>query len=453
MPRSRLVRNLIWGAGGAALGIALAFMVMSIVARTEMGHEFVLKRTLRALGGSIKGGSLEVARIDGNLFEGARLYGVALRERDGTPFVLADSADMDYDVVTLMSPRIRITRLVLYRPRIYVRRMPGDSLWNYQAIFRDTVPQDPNKPRVERVTILDSVRVIGGTTAVDMAWLPDSTLSERGQRQEVRDALQDTSPLMVRRVPGGYVRRINVANMDGKLRQIRFAPGSKTGSRFVIDSLRARLQFFRRPAEIRHVQGVIALLPDRLEFDSPLLRLPGSRIAASGVVCMAQNTTECAPRVPAGELPYYDVAFRSDSVSFRDLQWIYPRFPSEARGALQLLIETRREGILFDIRGARLTAPGTRVTGNFGIVVGDTVLFHNVDVTAEPIRISTIEKMMPEGLPVRGLILGGATIRGNNAAPADTTDESDTADAADATEAESDSTPRPRRPARTRPAE
>ncbi|HEX8431637.1 MAG TPA: hypothetical protein VF625_10125, partial [Longimicrobium sp.] len=123
----------------------------------------------------------------------------------------------------------------------------------------------------------------------------------------------------------------------------------------------------------------------------------------------------------------------------------YPRFPSDARGALQLLVETRREGILFDIRNARLTAPGTRVTGNFGIIVGDTVLFHNVDVTAEPIRISTVEKMMPEGLPVRGLILGGATIRGNNAAAA-------TADEADEADAEADSTSPQRRPARARPA-
>ena len=410
--RSRVLRHTAWGVGGVLLGVALAFLALNLVARTRAGHERILEYTKNALARNVQG-SLDVERISGNLFEGARLYGISLTEKDGTPFVLADSADVTYDVRTLLSPRIRINRLVLYRPNIYVRRSPGDSLWNYQSIFRDTVARDPNKPRVQRVTFVDTLRVVNGFTRVEIPWAPDSTTSARAQREEVRLALRDTSPVIVRRVRGGYLRTINMTGLAGRLRQIRFSPGAESGSRITIDTLRGRVQFFRRPADVRHVQGTIAVLPDRVEFDAPVLRLPASRIATSGVICTKNDTQACGRRIPTSQLPYYDVAFRSDTVAFRDLQWMYPRFPSGAHGKMSLFLETRPEGTLFDIRDARFTAPGTRIDGSFGVTVGDTIVFSNVDVRARPVRVSTIERMLPEGLPVRGLVLGSATIRGS----------------------------------------
>ncbi|HEX8210363.1 MAG TPA: hypothetical protein VF584_09245 [Longimicrobium sp.] len=410
--RNRALRHTAWAAGGALLGVALAFLVLNLVARTRAGHDRILEYTLNALARNVQG-SLDVQRISGNLFEGARVYGISLKEKDGTPFVVADSADITYDVRTLLSPRIRINRLVLYKPNIYVRRSPGDSLWNYQSIFRDTVVRDPTKPRLQRVTFVDTLRVVNGFTRVEIPWAPDSTTSTRAQREEVRLALRDTSPIIVRRVRGGYLRTINMTGLGGRLRQIRFSPGAESGSRITIDTLRGRVQFFRRPADVRHVQGNIAILPDRVEFDAPVLRLPGSRIATSGVICTKNDTRSCNRAIPTNQLPYYDVAFRSDTMAFRDLQWLYPRFPRDAHGKMSVFLETRPEGTLFDIRGARFDAPGTRIAGSFGITVGDTIVFSNVDVQARPVRVSTIERMLPEGLPVRGLVLGSAAIKGS----------------------------------------
>ena len=417
------LRHASWGLAGVILGLGLAFLVLNIAARSNYGHEQILKYTLRALAGSIDGGTLKVERISGNLFEGARLYGLSLTERDGTPFLLADSADATYDVRTLLSPRIHIDRLVLYRPRVYVRRLPGDSLWNYQRIFQDTSAQDPNRRRVQRVTFVDTLRVVNGVTRVEIPWSPDSTTSARAQRQETALALRDTSPVIVRRVRGGYLRTINLTGLQGRIDEIRFSPGSETGSRLAVDSLRAKVQFFRRPADVRHMHGIVAILPDRVEFDAPTVVLPGSRIATSGVICLQVGTPQCNRRIPRAELPYYDVALRGDTISFRDLQWIYPRFPAAAHGKGSLFLESRPEGMLFDLRDVRFSAPGTRIEGNFGITVGDSIIFSNVDVRARPVRTRTIEQMLPDGLPVRGLILGGATIRGSGVrAPAASAD-------------------------------
>src|ERR1041384_147433 len=118
MARTRGWRLASWALGGILLGAVLAFLVANIVARTRPGHQWVLRQTLKALGGSIQGGRLAIARIDGNLFEGAKLYGISLRDTQGRAFILADSAYAKYDVKTLLAPRIEIDTLTMYRPRI-----------------------------------------------------------------------------------------------------------------------------------------------------------------------------------------------------------------------------------------------------------------------------------------------------------------------------------------------
>src|SRR3954470_4142010 len=182
MARSRGVRTVSWALGGLLLGAALAFLLGNIVARTRPGHEWVLQQTLRALGGSIKGGKLVVTRVDGNLFEGAKLYGITLKDTQGRAFVLADSAYARYDVRTLLAPKIVIDSLTLYQPRIWVFHMPGDSLWNYQAIFADTTPVDSTRPRVERSTDVGFVRLVNGRVTVETPFRADTTLSPAAQR-------------------------------------------------------------------------------------------------------------------------------------------------------------------------------------------------------------------------------------------------------------------------------
>lgn len=406
MARPRTLRMAAWGGGGIAIGVAIAFLVLNIVARTEFGHERVLRLTLSTLGKSVHGGDLVVRRVAGNLFEGAKLYGVSIRDDEGQPFILADSAYADYDIRTLLSPRIHITRLTLYEPEIHVRKMPGDSLWNYQRIFRDTTPVDPLKPVVERAVIADTVIVRGARVKVETPWVADTTLSPGGQRRMVREALADTSQLLVRRVRGGFLRTMNIDRAGGQLTGVRFAPGAKSGSRFHIDSLAARVQFYRTPFQLSRAQGDLALFPGHVEFNVPSMRVNRSPVTATGTI-----------RFDRGPDPAYDVALRSDSLAFGDLRWLFPRFPTNARASGQMLIETRPEGTRFDFRDVRMTGPGTRVAGRFGMVAGpDTLVFTGVNVVADPVRVSFVERMLPDGLPVRGLVLGGVTIRGTGPA-------------------------------------
>jgi hypothetical protein len=446
--RARVVRLLTWGLGGAALGVLIVLLLLNVVARTERGHEFVLQRTMDALGKNVRGGKLTVRQIDGNLFEGAKLYGVSLVDNEGRPFVVADSAFLDYKVTTLLSPRIHITRATLYDPEVYVFKLPGDSLWNYQAIFADTTKRDPNRPRIERATLLDTIRMVNGLVRLQTPWSPDTTLSRRAQRALVREALSDTSLALIDSVEGGFLRTMNFTRLHGRITRVRFAPGSTNGSRLHVDSLRGTAQIFRDTVAFKQVQAQVALLRAHVELDVPVISLPGSLMALSGVV----RTDSFPEWFDEREAPMYDLAFRTDSVAFRDLQWLYPRFPSEARGRLSLRIEHRPEGMMFLGRDADVRARGTHITGDFGMILGDTLRFVDVDLEAEPVNTATIERMLPEGLPVQGLRLGGAEIRGAPAGAGRTRAEEEAEDDIAETErAEERPAPPPRPPAQ-RPA-
>ncbi|HEX5872325.1 MAG TPA: hypothetical protein VFY65_17975 [Longimicrobium sp.] len=404
----RAVRMLAWGLGGVALGVALLLLLLNVVARTDRGHAFVLQRTLDALGKNVHGGKLVIGDIDGNLFEGAKVYGLRLQDNQGRAFVVADSAYLNYRITTLISPRIHITKATLYEPEIYIFKLPGDSLWNYQAIFRDSIPDDPNRRRVERATLIDTIRVFNGIARVQTPWEPDEALRPGARRVAIADALSDTSLALVDTVRGGYIRTMNFTRLNGRISRVRFAPGTDTGSRIHVDSLRGVAQIFRKPVQFNQVQGQIALLRGHVEVDAPVVRLPSSSLSMSGVV----RTANFPEWFPEDRAPMYDLAFRSDSVAFRDLQWLYPRFPAEARGSISLRIEHRPGGLMFLARETDVTAPGTHLVGDFGMILGDTLRFVDVDLEADPVRVSTIERMLPEGLPVQGLVLGGVTIKG-----------------------------------------
>jgi hypothetical protein len=394
----RWVRETGWLVAGVLVAFLLASAALGTFTQTEWGRKRVLGFTLQKLGAGIQG-ELRVERLEGNLLTGAKLYGIALRSKDGEPFVLADSAYLNYDVRTLTTPRIHIDRLVLYDPEIYVRRMPGDTLWNYQKIFADTT----GRQGPERMTLVDGLRVVNGFVRVQLPWEPDRRLTPRERQAEVREVLSDSSELIVKRVPGGILQTIELASLRGGVSRVRFAPGTKMGTFAAVDSLSARVKYFKTPFDVRGLTAEVAVLPERTEFRAPRLVLNRTPLATRGVIR--------PPKTPE-DFTKYDIFFHSDSVRLGDFRWLYPRFPKDATGALTLLIETRPEGTLFLADDIRLRAPGTRLSGSFGMVTGDTLRFVDVALRAAPLRVRTVEEMLPEGLPVRGLRIGEAEIRG-----------------------------------------
>lgn len=401
--RARSRGGLLWLLAGLLAGLALTAALTVGVTQTRYGRERVLAVTLGALGDRMNG-ELRVQRLEGNLLAGARLYGVALRMADGSPFILADSAFVAYDLRTLLSDEVVLRRLALFDAEILVRRLPGDSLWNYQRLFRDTTK--PPGPPSQRAVIIRQARLHDTRVLVRMPWEPDDTLSPAQRDSAVRDALSDTSRILVQRASGGFLRSMRFHLPEASIARLFYASEVRGGTYARVERLRGRAWVYREPIEIRALSGELALRERRFEFRAPTVVLPASRLAVRGVVY-------------PGDTLRYDLRVDGERVALADMQWLYPLFPDSGGGSLALTLESRPDGgALVWARQMRMTLPGTRLRGSFGLLTGDTLRFFDVALAAEPVRVETIEQMLPFALPVRGLRLGSVEVRGRNVPPA-----------------------------------
>lgn len=403
---SRRIRPGGWLLLGVAAALLLAAVFAAMLTQTARGRERVLDFTLRRLGGTLSG-TLTVGRLEGNLFTGARLYRVSLVGRDGEPLLRADSAYIDYQIPTFLGGDIVIGRLIVYDAQLDVTRFPGDSLWNYQEILTNPAAK-LDTARVPRATVVERITLVNSHARVVFPWVPDSTTSAAEQREEVRLALSDSSRLVVRRVRGGYVQTMRFDVERAALSEVVIAPDERGGTYLEVDSGRAEAWVYRDPPmHIRGVRGQLSLREGLVRFRVPEAHLPDSRLGLQGTVDLR------------GGQMRYDFTVEGPEVAFVDLHWLYPRFPREGGGSGRILVETHPEGLFVQASELRLTAPGTRVTGSFGVLLGDTLRFKDVALRASPLNVATVEGMLPTELPVRGLRIGSVEVRGPVGAASD----------------------------------
>lgn len=388
-----------WLLSGVLIGASVGVLAVLVLSQTRWGHERVLGFTLRTVSEQLDG-TLRIERLSGNLLSGARLYGVSLLGPDDDLFLRADSAFVAYNLRTITGDEIVIDRLVLFDAEVHLRRLPGDSLWNYERIFGDTVPSPEPIGEPRRPLILREASVLRSVVLLEMPWEPDPDLDPAGQRAEVAAVLADTAQVVVREVPGGYLRTMRVGVVDADLANLVSAPDEIGGTSVSVTAFSGAVALFREPFEVRRLEANLSFRDALLRFRVPVLWLSASRLEAQG-------------RLEFGDLSgtRFDVTVRADTLDFADLRPAYPPLPAEGGGALELVVETRPEGTLYLARDLRLTAPGTRLRGSFGMIAGDALRFVETDLVADPLRMATIEAMLPVELPVVGLQIGGVEVR------------------------------------------
>ena len=397
--RIRRFRGRQWLLGGMIFGALLAVAAVSVLAQTRWGREQILALTLRGVSGRFNG-QLTVDRLDGNLLTGAKLYVFALRDPEGRPFVLADSVLVEYRLSTLLGGDIVLDRLRLFDPEIYLRKPPGDTLWNYQIILGDTVAQ-PDTAGGGTAFLLEDVQITSGQVTVETAWEPDSALIGAARERAVAEALSGTSTLNVRPVAGGFLRTIRLRDLFAEMSRLLVAPDEQGGTSTVVNRLAGELQLGREPLGIRRLEGSLGFQDGTLRFQLSPLVLPKSRLSGFGTIGFGDE-----PRPPL------DVALRIDTLAFSDLGKVYGSIPEEGGAELVLVAERRDEGTVILVRDLDLRAPGTALTGEFGVLLGDTLRFLQTDLQADPLNVQTVEQLLPTELPVRGLRIGAVEIGG-----------------------------------------
>jgi hypothetical protein len=385
-----------WLGIGTLIAVAVAIVGIVMFTRTDRGREEILTYTLNTVGGQLNG-TLTVDRLEGNLLSGARLYDVEIRGLDDEVLIESDSAFIDYRLPTLLGGDIVIKDLVLYHPDIYLRRLPGDSLWNYQQILSDTVetPEDGE----DRATLVERLQLINARIRVRTPWEPDDDLSGPARERESRVALADTSRIVVDSVEGGMLRTMYFAVEEAVLSDLLISSDEREGTRLMVESGRALAYIWADPPlRITEVNGQIGIRSGVVRFDAPRVVSGGSAVSTSGIVDLT------------GDEPRFDLVVEGNRIALRDLQWLYPPLPDRGDLGGRLTLETRPGGLFFMVRDGRLQTPDTRIVGDVGMLMGDTLRFTSVDLHADPLNVGTVQRMLPGSTPIDGLTIGSAVI-------------------------------------------
>lgn len=373
---------------GVLSGLLLATGAIWLLSRTDWGMERVRGFAISWLAERVDG-EIRVGRLSGGgLLGGVVIHDFGIIDPKGRPFLATDSIELQYNIRTLLGGSVVLGRAVLYNPNIVLEQLPGDTAWNFEYVFPDRTPGDPAAP-TRRLIMFEDALVLNGTATVRYPLEPDGPI-EPG----------DTANVIVDRLPGGLARVMRFENIAARLDRVIWESPLEPGRLVELSSLSTRAFVFREPTRIEDARGTVTMRDSIITFDLDEVQLPASRASLLGSVIMEEGRNNI------------DVRVATPRFSFSDLHFLHPQIPDEGGGSLVLRIQSQPQGTLWLAEDARLSTPGTNVAGSFGIVTGDTTYFTRVDLRASPLDVELIERLLPGGLPVDGLLIGTVEVSG-----------------------------------------
>ncbi len=374
---------------GLASGLVLAALALYTLSRTQFGMDRVKTFAIGWLDEQIDG-EVHIGGFGGRgLLGGLTLKDFWIIDERDRPFLSADSAVLKYNWRTFVSGRIVLNQVTLYQPKVYLEQLPGDSIWNYQHVFPDrSPPGDP--PARRRLILFNDASVINGMAVVRVPF----------EQNEGIEA-DDTARSIIEQVPGGFAKVMRFDSVNGNFSRVIWESPIEQGKLVDIRNLQAKGFVWREAFRVTGMRGTVTMKDTIIGFDIPDVRMRESQASVVGRVIMEEGTN------------FFDIRADAKRFSFRDMQWLYPRLPEEGGGSGVLRIQSQRpKGILFLATNTRISAPGTRMSGSFGVVMGDTMYFTNVDMRAAPLNLDLIQAVLPGRLPVDGLLVGTVEVKG-----------------------------------------
>ncbi|MDB4905888.1 MAG: hypothetical protein JWO05_672 [Gemmatimonadetes bacterium] len=401
MKRRRLVA-LISVLSLATLGV-LALIVLLVITRTSYGENRVRDLIARQLAGGVKG-TVYLGHISGGFLTGVTIDSLAIRDEGGELFVSAAKVTVSYDPRDLVDRRVLLSHVDVLRPYVHIRQYE-DGSWNYKRIFPSKGASGPKAPGLSfgDYVVARNVRVSGATYLLSMPWHPDDTLHGARRDSALRVAVSRTDKV-IRKEKEGYVRTWRWTNGYVVASSVRLADPDSVGRRFVVDTL--GVDEFDPPFHFRNVRAVITHLGDSIWIQAPHFDLPGSTGHASGKVFWGND------------LPVrYSVHVWGDSVSLRDVAWVYPTLPTTGGGRMELDIHNERDLHVMDYALSRMDVrtTGSRLIGSMTFGVGAPVLVvKDLNLQAAPVDFDLLRALNGKPFPVdwQGTLNGTLAARG-----------------------------------------
>lgn len=365
----------------AAVLVTLVFGAIIILPRTPWGMERARRFALSWLDGQITG-QVTIERVSGDgLLSMATLAGIVIADTSGQAFIRADSLSGRYDILDLLRGRVVISSADLWGARVNVERLPGESGWNYDRIFRGEDDGDGGGP--SRLIRFDNVRVHDAQVEV-------------------------VQPLANGEIPSGFAARyVTRAHPSGRLQVMRFEgitaaarhviwsrPGNKAHE-IDIEMLAADVGIFPETFSVHGVRGRVVIQDSIVSLDVSRFRLPSSEGAVSGRVVNGSGPT------------LYDLNIEGEAVEAADIGWLDPRVPSSGSASFGLRIASEPTGDLrLQFRDIRFEAEGTRVSGTFGYLTGNRPALNDVDLDVSSLDLVWAQTEFTDTVRLDGSVSG-----------------------------------------------
>jgi translocation and assembly module TamB len=384
------------------LGV-IALSIALVATRSERGQAG-LRRWVEARVASSIHGKLHIGRVSGNFLTGVTIDSLELRDEEDSLFVATGRVRLEYDPRDLVDRRLHFRRVDVEHPVVVLRQHENWS-WNFKRMFSSGGPPQPKGP--ERgfgdFILLDSTHVRDASFRVTIPWHPDDSL--RGARRDsairINIARKDHE---IRRTAEGLTQTYRWSNAYAAVPFMRIADPDSVGKLFVIDTLHADETV--PPFKWRNVAGVVRLNGDSVWLRAPHFDLPASTGHGEGKV------------VWGSDLPVrYAVRIWGDSVSLKDVAWVYPTLPTTGGGTMILDIRNERNLSQLDYALSELDVRTTksRLRGSMTFETGGPVLaVHDVKLRADPVDWDLLRALNGKPFPAdwQGKLTGTVTARG-----------------------------------------
>ena len=369
--------------GGLVILIAIAALAVVWLSHSSFGKERVRRIAVDWLVNNVAG-EVTLGRLNGGgMLEGVTAHNFAIHDSLGRPFVRVDSLSAKYDILSFLRGAIRLRDVHAWAPVVHIERLPGDSLWNYDRIFPSSPDAAPGPPRS---IAFDDIHVYNADAFVRLPFEP---------------AGDEPFAWVTEEAPGGTVRVVRFADLDGAVDHVLWESPTQPGKRIEIGSLSGLAYVFREPARMTELAGVVTIVDSIVNLDLRKFALHETRGAIEGRI------------VTGADAQRYDFRIDADRYTLADLHWIHESLPAEGhgRGIFRIMSE---DGERFTWRAEDFTldAPGTSLAGAAGVETGPILLLRGVDVRAAPLSLAWLEKAIDRKLPVAGTVTGTVRAEG-----------------------------------------
>jgi translocation and assembly module TamB len=383
------------------LGLLVVLGFISLT-HTRFGQDRVRSLVESMVEGKVKG-KIYVGHISGGFFRGATIDSLEIRDDEDSLFVATGPIRVAYDARDLFDRRILLSYVHVEHPRVVLRQHENGE-WNWRRVFPASVQKEQRNQRgFGDFIVIDSADVTDGDVRLTLPWHPASWLRGRQRDSALKFDLGREEPV-IRRTREGIARTWRWTNVQGKLGYVRLADPDSIGR--YADIRNASFAMPDPPFNFQNISGNAAHLGDSLWVTATHWELPGSTGTAKGKVVWGSN------------LPIrYRVHVKGDSVSLKDVAWVYPTLPTTGGGRLDLDVITPKNFQTLDYVLTNLDVRSTRshLAGRMTFATGGQVLIvKDVALKAEPVNFDLLRTLNGKRFPYdwQGDITGTVTASG-----------------------------------------